>query len=105
MPSQSYRTGIGYSITLVCRISNAIPAVSKVYWQRLTNNATTVLTSDSVGIEGVTVDSPSLTISSAKESMSGEYTCFAINSVGTGSSFPSVLTGLCFILHYHRCMH
>ncbi|VDI13642.1 Hypothetical predicted protein, partial [Mytilus galloprovincialis] len=84
----SYTTGVGYSVTLLCRISIAIPAVSKVYWQRYINNSTTVITYDSIGIDGVTVDNPSLTIFSAKESMSGEYTCFAINLVGTGSSLP-----------------
>lgn len=94
VPSESYETGIGYSITLVCLISKAVPDVSRVYWQRFKKNATTVLTTDSIGIEGVTPDFPSLTIASAKESMSGEYTCFAMNSVGTGSSFPTFLRGM-----------
>ncbi|CAC5368999.1 HMCN [Mytilus coruscus] len=89
--SESYTTGISYSVTLLCRITIAIPAVSKVYWQRYINNSTTVITYDSIGIDGVTVDNPSLTIFSAKESMSGEYTCFAINLVGTGSSLPTRL--------------
>lgn len=93
MPTESYETGVGYSVTLICRIAEALPAVSRVYWQRYKNNATTVITSDSIAVDGVTVDIPSLTITSVKESMSGEYTCFAINSVGTGSSFPTLLKG------------
>lgn len=85
--------GIGYSVTLICQVTKAFPAVSRIYWERYKNNATTVITSNSIGIDGVTIDIPSLTISSAKESMSGEYTCFAKNYVGTGSSFPTLLTG------------
>lgn len=89
----TYKTGVDYSVTLSCRIIKASPAISRVYWQRFINNATTVLSSDSTGYTGSTIEDPSLTILSAKETMSGEYTCFAINAVGTGSSFPTTLKG------------
>ncbi|CAC5425775.1 HMCN [Mytilus coruscus] len=91
VPFETYKTGVDYSVTLICRIKAVIPTVTKVYWQRYINNATAVILSGSTGIGGVTLDNPSLTILSAKESMSGEYTCFAINSVGTGSSLPTSL--------------
>ncbi|XP_063406022.1 hemicentin-1-like [Mytilus trossulus] len=93
VPSEIYTTGVDYTVTLVCVVLDASPEVIKVYWQRFINNATTVITYASAGVDGVTVDNPSLTIRSAKESMSGEYTCFAINYVGTGSSFPTFLKG------------
>ncbi|XP_071150586.1 uncharacterized protein [Mytilus edulis] len=91
-PSITHITGIGYTVTLTCSIRNAFPAVSKVYWERSIRGAITRLSSVSIGIMGVTVDNPSLIIPSAMESMTGEYTCFAVNSVGTGSSFPATLT-------------
>ncbi|CAC5391231.1 unnamed protein product [Mytilus coruscus] len=92
VPSLTHLTGICYSITLTCSIRNAFPAVSKVYWERSIRGTITRLSSVSIGIMGVTVDNPSLIIPSAMESMTGEYTCFAVNSVGTGSSFPATLT-------------
>ncbi|XP_071150591.1 hemicentin-1-like [Mytilus edulis] len=91
-PSITHMTGIGYTVTITCSIRNAFPAVSKVYWERSIRGAITRLSSVSIGIMGVTVDNPSLIIPSAMESMTGEYTCFAVNSVGTGSSFPATLT-------------
>lgn len=57
------------------------------------HGSTTIISSTSIGVKGVTVDNPSLIIPSTMESMSGEYTCFAVNYVGTGSSLPAQLTG------------
>lgn len=99
-PSITHITGIGYTVTLTCSIRNAFPAVSKVYWERSIRGAITRLSSVSIGIMGVTVDNPSLIIPSAMESMTGEYTCFAVNSVGTGSSFPATLTGITYVLNH-----
>ncbi|XP_063412590.1 hemicentin-2-like [Mytilus trossulus] len=90
--SITHLTGTGYTITLPCVISNVFPVVTKVYWQRHINGHTTMISSDSLGYLGVTVKNPSLVIKEAMETMSGEYTCFAINSVGTGSSLPVQLS-------------
>ncbi|XP_071151133.1 contactin-4-like, partial [Mytilus edulis] len=92
VPSITHLTGTGYTVTLVCKVKNAIPEVFRVYWQRYLHGSITVISSASIGIKGVTVESPSLIIPSAMESMTGEYTCFAVNSVGTGSSLPATLT-------------
>ncbi|XP_063412669.1 peroxidasin homolog [Mytilus trossulus] len=93
VPSITHLAGIGYTIALTCVITNAFPVVSKVYWQRYINGHTTMISSDSLGYLGVTVENPSLIIESAKISLTGEYTCFAVNYVGTGSSLPVQLTG------------
>ncbi|XP_052080635.1 uncharacterized protein LOC127718601 [Mytilus californianus] len=92
VPSITHLTGIGYTITLTCSIKNAFPAISRVYWERYVHGSITRLSSASIGIMGVTVDNPSLIIPLAMESMTGEYTCLAVNSVGTGRSFPAKLT-------------
>ncbi|XP_076088633.1 cell adhesion molecule CEACAM5-like [Mytilus galloprovincialis] len=92
VPSMTHLTGIGYTITLTCSIKNAFPAISRVYWERYIHGSITRLSSASIGIMGVTVDNPSLIIPMAMESMTGEYTCLAVNSVGTGRSFPAKLT-------------
>ncbi|XP_052080609.1 hemicentin-1-like [Mytilus californianus] len=92
VPSITHLTGIGYTITLTCSIKNGFPAISRVYWERYIHGSITRLSSASIGIMGVTIDNPSLIIPLAMESMTGEYTCLAVNSVGTGRSFPAKLT-------------
>ncbi|XP_071150580.1 hemicentin-1-like [Mytilus edulis] len=92
VPSITHLTGIGYTVTLSCSVKNPFPPISKVYWERLIHGSITRLESDSIGIHGITVENPSLIIPSAMESMTGEYTCFGVNSVGTGRSFPASLT-------------
>ncbi|CAC5394045.1 HMCN [Mytilus coruscus] len=93
VPSLTHLTGTGYTITITCSVKNAFPDVSSVYWQRYLHGSTTIIRSTSIGIKGVTAENPSLIIPSAMESMTSEYTCFAENSVGTGSSLPAKLTG------------
>ncbi|CAC5383738.1 unnamed protein product [Mytilus coruscus] len=92
VPSLTYLTGTGHTIAISCSVKNTFPKVSKVYWKRYLHGSSTIISSTSIGIKGVTVGNPSLIIPSAMESMTGEYTCFAVNSVGTGSSFPAKLT-------------
>ncbi|CAG2249887.1 unnamed protein product [Mytilus edulis] len=94
VPSMMHLTGTGYTITITCSVKNTYPEVSNVYWQRYLHGSTTMIHSNSIGIKGVTVENPSLIIPYAMESMTGEYICFAENSVGTGSSLPAKLTGL-----------
>lgn len=100
VPSITHLTGTGYTVTLICKVTNAFPEVFRVYWQRYLHGSITVISSASIGIKGVTVESPSLIIPSAMESMTGEYTCFAVNSVGTGSSLPATLTGGIYYKHH-----
>lgn len=104
VPSLTHLTGVGYTITLTCSIQNAFPAISKVYWERYIYGSITRLSSDSIGIMGVTVDNPSLIIPMAMESMTGEYTCLAVNSVGTGRSFPAKLTGGTILFFRFSCL-
>ncbi|XP_052080328.1 hemicentin-1-like isoform X4 [Mytilus californianus] len=92
VPSLKYLTGTGHTISISCFVKNTSPEVSKVYWKRYLHGSSTIISSTSIGIKGVTVENPSLIIPSAMESMTGEYTCFAVNSVGTGSSLPAKLT-------------
>ncbi|CAG2188582.1 HMCN [Mytilus edulis] len=73
VPSLKYLTGAGHTIAINCFVKKYISRNFK-------------------GIKGVTVENPSLIIPSAMESMTGEYTCFAVNSVGTGSSLPAKVT-------------
>lgn len=93
IPLVKYETYYGLSATLLCIITNFGPSVYMVYWKRFINNATTIITSETIGVVGSSIDNPSITIAFARESMSGEYSCFAVNNVGTGSSLPVVLTG------------
>lgn len=93
VPIDTYKTGVDYSVTLTCLIDEVVPPVTHVYWQRSIDNAITVILPGRTSFGWFTIGYPSLTISSAKESMSGEYTCFAINNVSTGSSLPTSLKG------------
>ncbi|XP_071148708.1 hemicentin-1-like [Mytilus edulis] len=92
VPSLTYLTGAGHTIAINCFVKNTSPEISKVYWKRYIHGSSTIISSASIGIKGVTVENPSLIIPSAMESMTGEYTCFAVNSVGTGSSLPAKVT-------------
>ncbi|CAG2254075.1 unnamed protein product [Mytilus edulis] len=58
-PSITHITGIGYTVTLLVPYE-MLSAVSKVYWERSIRGAITRLSSVSIGIMGVTVDSPSI---------------------------------------------
>ncbi|CAG2242322.1 unnamed protein product [Mytilus edulis] len=71
VPSITHLTGTGYTVTLICKVTNAFPEVFRVYWQRYLHGSITVISSASIGIKGVTVESPSLIIPSAMESMTG----------------------------------
>lgn len=85
-------TTAGLDVILRCSI-RAVPPAIEVYWQRNTNDHQTIIKSSSLNINGSTVGDPSLTIRKASVSMSGEYTCIARNSVGTGKSLHTILKG------------
>ncbi|XP_069115359.1 hemicentin-1-like isoform X2 [Argopecten irradians] len=87
----SYSVTTGTSVTLQCSVS-ANPAITSVYWQRIQNGVTASVTVDSVNFSGATTSNPSLTVINANSADSGTYTCFAVNSVGTGQSSQISLT-------------
>ncbi|XP_071159624.1 hemicentin-1-like isoform X17 [Mytilus edulis] len=90
---QSYSITIGESITLVCTVTSNLP-VTSVQWERNIGGSVTTLTSttNTNKYSGSTPTTPSLTISNGAQSDSGDYTCFATNSVGTGQSTGTTLS-------------
>ncbi|XP_069133471.1 serine-rich adhesin for platelets-like isoform X3 [Argopecten irradians] len=87
----AYATDTGNTISLECTVS-ANPAHTTVFWQRNVGSGTESITIDDVNYSGSTVNSPSLTVLNADTSDTGNYTCFATNSVGTGQSSATILT-------------
>ncbi|XP_063428591.1 hemicentin-1-like isoform X14 [Mytilus trossulus] len=89
----SYSITVGNSVTLECTVSSVLP-VTSVQWQRNVGGIITTITSTSNPnkYSGNTVTTPSLTISVTALSDTGDYTCFATNSVGTGQSTVTTLT-------------
>ncbi|XP_071159622.1 hemicentin-1-like isoform X15 [Mytilus edulis] len=89
----SYSITVGDSVTLECTVSSVLP-VTSVQWQRNVGGTITTITSTSNTnkYSGNTVTTPSLTISVTALSDTGDYTCFATNSVGTGQSTITTLT-------------
>ncbi|CAC5425483.1 unnamed protein product [Mytilus coruscus] len=90
VPQEPLTVEAGVNVTLKCDVT-AIPSATEVYWERKTNNSTTIINKNSLQVEGSTVNNPSLTIQSASVSMSGKYTCFAKNPVGIDSGVETVL--------------
>ncbi|XP_076098442.1 hemicentin-1-like isoform X7 [Mytilus galloprovincialis] len=90
---QSYSITIGESITLVCTVTSNLP-VTSVQWERNIGGSVTTITSttNTNKYSGSTPTTPSLTISNGAQSDSGDYTCFATNSVGTGQSTATTLS-------------
>lgn len=82
---------IGQTITLECTVT-ASPAHTTVYWQKILNGvATTISSSANNKYSGSTVNTPSLTVSSAEAADEAYYICFATNEVGTGQSAQTYL--------------
>ncbi|XP_071150587.1 basement membrane-specific heparan sulfate proteoglycan core protein-like [Mytilus edulis] len=93
IPNLEYSSGHGWYKPLECMI-DSFPNHTDVYWQKLSNDIVTNITSSSPGFEGATVTSPSLNITHVSTDDAGQYTCFAANIVGTGKSKPTTLTVL-----------
>ena len=76
---------------MTCDIRST-PNHTQVYWHKVSNELKTNITSETSGIDGATVISPSLTILRTVTSDSGLYTCCAVNAVGIGCSNTTQLT-------------
>jgi hypothetical protein len=85
IPQSQYSVTVGNSITLTCTVTSN-PTHTSVKWVRVLNNVNTDIAINNNKYSGSTVNTPSLTISSADNSDGGYYTCYATNSIGTGQS-------------------
>lgn len=85
----SYFVNRGEDITLQCTVSSN-GALQQVFWTKDINGDITVL---EIGIRyhGSSVINPSLTVSNVANADEGIYSCFASNSIGIGSSQPTIL--------------
>ncbi|XP_071166138.1 hemicentin-1-like [Mytilus edulis] len=88
----NFQVQVGNSITIGCTVT-ANPAVTSVYWTRDINGQSTIIgpSSNPSKYGGSTTVTPSLTILNADISDAGNYQCFAINNIGTGSSQQALL--------------
>lgn len=86
-----YNSTFGSIVTLRCNISSS-PNLNMVYWQKISNETVSNITSDSPGVYGSTVTNPSLTIQYVTTKDSGQYICYGQNIVGIGRSEPATLT-------------
>lgn len=80
-----YSAGYGEMVTLSCYIT-ANPHVTQVYWEKVVNGIMNVLNNRTVGIKGVSVEAPALTIVKTTTADNGTYRCSSTNDVGTGKS-------------------
>ncbi|XP_052079369.1 B-cell receptor CD22-like [Mytilus californianus] len=87
---ENYTVNAGSSALLQCDIQSNMP-YNHIYWERNINGTTTMLLPGMIGISGVTTEDPFLRIDEVDLSMAGEYSCYAVNKVGTGHSYPVVL--------------
>lgn len=85
--SGALNSSYGDSVTLECNVSSQT-ALHKIYWERNSSGNVITISSDLAGINGVTIESPGLTINVTTLSDSGFYTCVAENSYGIGKSTP-----------------
>ncbi|XP_052085255.1 hemicentin-1-like [Mytilus californianus] len=80
----------GESYTIHCKVQ-AVPEHTDIYWQHITEGFIRTIRKDTLGVSGVTLDDPRLTINYVTTSDAGSYTCSAENVVGTGSSKSTIL--------------
>lgn len=83
--SEEYIAQYGDKVTFGCNVIS-YPDHTTVYWEKQVGNTITKLDSTTRGINGSTIDSPSLTIILVTSTDSGSYSCKAENAVGVGSS-------------------
>lgn len=75
----------GEELTIHCNVTSS-PVHKTVYWEKRNGDEVITLTSQTKGIRGITVGTPSLTIIFVTSTDTGSYTCFAKNNVGVGKS-------------------
>ncbi|CAG2214960.1 HMCN [Mytilus edulis] len=86
----SYTAFLGLSIEIKCTVQS-VPTHTYVYWTHKRNDTRVVISPGTVGFDGMTVENPSLYIPKVDLFMSGDYSCIAINDIGTGTSLPTTL--------------
>lgn len=103
----NYTAGYGETVTMFCNMTSD-PIVTNVYWEKEFNGSIIVIDNLTTGIQGISVDAPSITIVTTTTSDIGNYRCIATNDVGTGCSETtrleviggkSILKILCFCSH------
>lgn len=87
-----YAAAEGASLEVECKIESK-PRYNYIFWTKSVNGSNTVLIPGSVGFEGMTIDRPNLVIPIVDMSMHANYTCYAINALGTGESSSILLNG------------
>ena len=92
---------VGNPVTITCTVV-ATPSATTIVWRRNINNQATTLDITIGRYSGGTISNPSLTINSVVQEDQGQYTCQAINSVGTGSSNQVYLTVTGGKIYYDR---
>ncbi|CAG2206441.1 unnamed protein product [Mytilus edulis] len=86
-----YSTVYGTAVTLHCEI-NSDPQLVAVYWQKITSRGfRSTISPGTVGVQGLNLTHPSLTIEFPVTSDAGEYICFAVNAIGSSGSLPTLL--------------
>lgn len=85
VPEIKYTVWYSKDVTLLCNVT-ADPPIKFVYWEKVINETRTVINKESIGINGITPDIPSLTLTYSTKVDTGVYRCFATNDVGTGRS-------------------
>ncbi|CAG2199111.1 unnamed protein product [Mytilus edulis] len=68
-----------------CEISSD-PPHNRVYWEKTVNGTKTIINYGAIGTNGITPENPSLILQYSTYADAGDYTCNAINTVGTGQS-------------------
>ena len=75
----------GETIVLSCAV-DANPVISDLYWTRANSGVAIDTINNPQKYSGGSTGSPSLIIFGADSSDTGQYTCVAVNSVGTSTS-------------------
>lgn len=79
-----YNGNFGGTVTLGCTVV-ANPQATEVYWVKSSGNSNTEIRT-STNKYSFSLNSPSLTINNLQQSDEANYKCYAVNSIGTGSS-------------------
>ncbi|XP_052061298.1 hemicentin-1-like isoform X3 [Mytilus californianus] len=89
IPLGTYNGQFGGNVELTCNVV-ANPSATQVYWTKTVGGQATTI-GQSSGKYSFSVNSPSLMISNLDASDEASYTCYAVNSIGSGNSQPTTL--------------